>query len=74
MVAEPSASSDRGFELVEARGLPLLFSRWERFARWVLRRALQKRTWWAIGQFLQECKQKENAVRDQLKREFPDKQ
>ncbi|CAK0796647.1 unnamed protein product [Prorocentrum cordatum] len=67
MVAEPSASSNQGFELVEARGLPLHLACWERFVRWALRRALQKRTWWAVGRFLTECRRIEEEARaDQM--------
>ena len=75
MVAEPSAtgSSDKGFELVGEVGLPLRLARWTRFTRYLLRRACQKRTWWATGQFLQECKQVENEVREQVEREYPRK-
>eukprot|EP00959_Pyramimonas_sp_CCMP1952_P298941 6252875-Pyramimonas_sp.AAC.1 len=70
MVAEPSASSHQCFELVEARGLPLRLACWERSVRWALRRALRKRTWWAVGQFLSECKRIEEEARADVKREF----
>ena len=76
MVAEPSAagSSDQGFELVgEVGGLSLRLARWTRFARWIIRRAIQKRTWWAIGQFLQDCKKIENRAREEVEREFRDR-